>query len=249
MKNNKIKKHIIGIIVCALIAFGLALSFFGGEKPQKNTEKPVYDQTVQTNIQKESKAEKKEKDADKKIAEEKKSESTKKENTNLKEEDPQEKQEPPKNEEIPALEEKNTEKETSVLKTENSCLLSVRCDTILQNKDMLDKAKTDIVPENGVIYEEKRVTFNEGETVFDVLLREMRQNKIHFEFVNTPVYNSAYIEGIANLYEFDCGELSGWMYKVNGVFPSYGCSLYKLKNNDKIEWVYTCNLGKDVGNG
>lgn len=35
----------------------------------------------------------------------------------------------------------------------------------------------------------------------------------------TPAYNSAYIEGIGNLYEFDCGNLSGWMYSVNGVWP------------------------------
>ena len=60
-------------------------------------------------------------------------------------------------------------------------------------------------------------------------------------------YNSAYIEGIGNIYEFDCGELSGWLYKVNGNFPSYGCSRYKLKPGDKVEWVYTCDLGNDVG--
>ena len=40
----------------------------------------------------------------------------------------------------------------------------------------------------------------------------MKKNKIHMEFENTPLYNSAYVEDIANLYEFDCGELSGWMY-------------------------------------
>lgn len=64
---------------------------------------------------------------------------------------------------------------------------------------------------------------------------------------NTPIYNSAYIEGIGNLYEFDCGELSGWMYKVNGWFPNYGCSRYRLKSGDRVEWVYTCDLGRDVG--
>ena len=58
-----------------------------------------------------------------------------------------------------------------------------------------------------------------------------------------------YIEGIHNLYEFDCGDLSGWMYKVNGWFPNYGCSRYQLKQGDVIEWVYTCDLGKDVGGG
>ena len=130
---------------------------------------------------------------------------------------------------------------------ELTCTLSVRCDTILQNIGWLDSEKVDIVPKDGVIFAEKTVTFYEGESVFNLLMREMKRNKIHMEFENTPIYNSAYIEGIANLYEFDCGELSGWMYKVNGWFPNYGCSRYQLKAGDKVEWVYTCDLGIDVG--
>ncbi|MBE7029180.1 MAG: DUF4430 domain-containing protein [Ruminococcaceae bacterium] len=128
-----------------------------------------------------------------------------------------------------------------------TCTLSVRCDTILKNIDSLDEEKVGIVPINGVIFEEKEVTFYEGESVFNLLVREMKRNKIHMEFKNIPIYNSAYIEGIGNLYEFDCGELSGWMYKVNDWFPNYGCSRYLLKAHDKIEWVYTCDLGADVG--
>lgn len=62
-----------------------------------------------------------------------------------------------------------------------------------------------------------------------------------------PVYDSAYIEGIANLYEFDCGSLSGWTYCVNGVFPNYGCSNFKLSDGDEIEFHYSCDLGRDVG--
>ena len=128
-----------------------------------------------------------------------------------------------------------------------TCTLSVRCDTILNNIAWLDNDKVDIVPKDGVIFAEKAVTFYEGESVFNLLMREMKSNKIHMEFENTPIYNSAYIEGIANLYEFDCGELSGWMYKVNDWFPNYGCSRYQLKAGDRIEWVYTCDLGVDVG--
>ena len=61
------------------------------------------------------------------------------------------------------------------------------------------------------------------------------------------MYNSHYIEGINNLYEFDCGELSGWMYSVNGWYPNYGCSRYQVQDGDVIEWHYTCDLGEDLG--
>lgn len=132
-------------------------------------------------------------------------------------------------------------------KTEYHCTLSITCNTILDNMDKFDQAKLEVLPKDGVIYQTKEVVFYEGESVFDVLLRETRDNKIHMEFVDTPIYNSNYIEGINNIYEFDCGELSGWMYKVNGWFPNYGCSRYQLKDGDKIEWVYTCDLGEDVG--
>lgn len=126
------------------------------------------------------------------------------------------------------------------------CTLSVKCDTILDNIEQLSHEKIELVPENGIIFAEKQVEFDDGESVFDVLLRQMQGNNIHLEFESTPVYNSIYIEGIANLYEFDCGELSGWMYSVNGEFPNYGCSRYILSSGDKIEWIYTCDSGADV---
>lgn len=135
--------------------------------------------------------------------------------------------------------------QAQITETELTCTLSVHCDTAVRKSS----GKESVIPTDGVILPEQTVVFHEGESVFNVLVREMKRNKIHLEFVNTPVYNSAYIEGIGNLYEFDCGELSGWMYRVNGWFPNYGCSRYQLKDGDKIEWVYTCDLGKDVGGG
>lgn len=148
----------------------------------------------------------------------------------------------PKAEETPSQESPKAEEEKELY-----CTLSVRCDTILEDITRLDENKRGLVGENGVIFPQSTVKFHEGESVFDVLLREMKENGIHMEFVNTPMYGSVYIEGIGNIYEFDAGELSGWMYKVNGEFPNYGCSKYILKSGDKVEFVYTCDLGKDVG--
>jgi hypothetical protein len=128
-----------------------------------------------------------------------------------------------------------------------TCTLSVRCDTILDNMELLDKDKWELVPGDGVIFATASVVFYEGESVFNVLQREMKQARIQMEFSNVPMYNSAYIEGLNNLYEFDAGELSGWMYKVNDWFPNYGSSRYQLEQGDVIEWLYTCDLGKDIG--
>lgn len=122
--------------------------------------------------------------------------------------------------------------QVSITEKPLTCTISVRCDSILNNMNKLNKEKAELVPADGVILPATQVTFYEGESVFNVLQREMKRNKIHMEFVNTPIYNSAYIEGIHNLYEFDCGELSGWMYKVNGWVPNYGCSRYQLRGCD-----------------
>lgn len=130
-----------------------------------------------------------------------------------------------------------------------TCTLSIRCDTILDNMDLFDQDKLSVLPLDGVILATTTVSFSEGESVFDVLKRVTQEQRIQMEFEFTPAFNSAYIEGIHNLYEFDCGELSGWMYKVNGWVPNYGCSRYQLKQGDVIEWVYSCDLGKDVGGG
>ena len=128
-----------------------------------------------------------------------------------------------------------------------TCTFSIECSTILNNLDMLDPGKLEMVPSNGVILAATTVTFYEGESVFDVLQRVCREQGIHMEAEWTPIYNSAYIEGIHNLYEFDCGALSGWMYKVNDWYPNYGCSRYQLQDGDVVQWRYTCDLGQDVG--
>lgn len=137
------------------------------------------------------------------------------------------------------ISEKEEEKNTSSIPY---CTLSVRCDSVLSNLDMLKNGKADIIPDDGIIFDEQSVTICDGDSVFDILHRELKKNNIHFEFVETPMYNSVYIEGIGNLYEFDCGNFSGWLYKVNGVQPTYGCSQYIVQNGDKIELIYSCNL-------
>ena len=104
-----------------------------------------------------------------------------------------------------------------------------------------------MIPDDGIILKPVTMTYREGQSVFDVLQEACRANGVHLEFTDTPIYRSAYIEGIGNLYEFDCGAGSGWMYRVKGWFPNYGCSRYTIQDGDVIEWLYTCDLGNDIG--
>lgn len=130
--------------------------------------------------------------------------------------------------------------------SELTCTLYIECKTALDYEELSADIR-DIIPDNGIIIQQSTVSFEDGESVYDVLVRECKKRGIHMEASYTPVYNSAYIEGINNLYEFDCGSLSGWTYCVNSIFPNYGCSNYFLSDGDCIEFHYTCDLGRDVG--
>lgn len=128
-----------------------------------------------------------------------------------------------------------------------TCTLEIRCDTLLENLDQLAKEKAALVPEDGTLLSVTEVEFTGGNSVFDVFRQVLREEKIHFEYVDASAYDSVYIEGIGNLYEFDCGPQSGWMYSVNGVYPGLGCSAYTLADGDVIVFSYTLNLGADLG--
>ena len=132
--------------------------------------------------------------------------------------------------------------------TENICTITIRCDTVLDNQNLLEEAKIPYVPADGVILPEVTVEFTPGENVFDVLQRVCEAADIPLEYSWTPLYDSYYLEGICHLYEFDCGPESGWMYQVSGKFPNYGCSSYEVQPGDRIEWLYSCiGLGADLG--
>ncbi len=129
--------------------------------------------------------------------------------------------------------------------------ISIRCDTVLANPDDLDPAlkQGDYIPSDGVILPPTEYVLRPGDTVFDILDRAVRYNRIQMEYQGSDEnsYGSVYIKGINYLYEFSCGPLSGWMYRVDGEYPNYGCSKYELKDGQNIEWIYTCDLGEDVG--
>ena len=128
-----------------------------------------------------------------------------------------------------------------------TCTLEIRCDTLLTQLDKVPAEKVTLVPEDGIMLAATKVEFIGGESVFDVFRKVLREEKIHFEYVDASAYDSVYIEGIGNIYEFDCGPQSGWMFSVNDVYPGLGCSAYTLADGNVIVFSYTCDLGADLG--
>ena len=120
--------------------------------------------------------------------------------------------------------------------------VTIRCDTIAGEEG------AGHIPGDGIILDTTTYEFGEGDSVYDILVRAVRENKIHMEKKKTGSGpEDYYICGIANIYEYDWGELSGWMYYVNGESPSVGCGAYKVRPGDRIEWLYTREIGRDLG--
>ncbi len=113
--------------------------------------------------------------------------------------------------------------------------LSIRCDGVA------GRADDGSTPEDGVILPPSEIPFAEGDSVFDALTAAARTHGIHLEYEGSAAM--AYVKGINYLYEFAYGELSGWLYYVNGESPSLSCGSCPLHDGDEVLWEYTTDLG------
>ena len=90
------------------------------------------------------------------------------------------------------------------------------------------------------------VEIDQNTTVWDVIQRVLKANNMT---CSNPSGN--YIESITRngvtLAEFDNGNLSGWMYTLNGSHPSLGVSEQYLNNGDRIVFHYTDDYTKEEG--
>ena len=95
------------------------------------------------------------------------------------------------------------------------------------------------------------IDISDNETAFSLL----QKTGLDLRYSNHSVWAGVYVEAIkspvSGLFfgEFDDGETSGWMYRVNGEFPDYSSSLFEIRDGDRVEWLYTRNLGDDIGGG
>ena len=86
-------------------------------------------------------------------------------------------------------------------KPENKTVtIAISCKTAINN-GLNKKPGFSHLPSNGIILQNMKVEFNEGDTVFDILVKVTRKKGIHMEYRGSG--SNTYIEGINNLYEFD----------------------------------------------
>ena len=111
--------------------------------------------------------------------------------------------------------------------------LSINCEKLLGRSELA-------VWENGDILAPCSFALYENDTVYDLLVRAAKEKQIRLDL------RGGYVAGIESIYELKFGELSGWIYHVNGIEAKYGCREYVLSDGDVVEWMYTLELGKDL---
>jgi len=116
--------------------------------------------------------------------------------------------------------------------------MSISCEKIAEKPD------NKYIPKDGIILKEQQIPIADGDTVYDILVEAARKNSIHIEKSGSD--GMIYINAINYIYEFGFGDLSGWVYTVNGKSPSVGCDEYILSDGDAIEWIYSLELGNDL---
>lgn len=102
-----------------------------------------------------------------------------------------------------------------------------------------------VISSNEVPLPPTKMEIADGDTVLSALIEITQKQKIQMDYRGGQGA-SAYVEGIDNVYEFDRGQGSGWMYRVNGIFPDRGAGAVPLLAGDRVEWLYTTNLGVDL---
>lgn len=117
------------------------------------------------------------------------------------------------------------------------CYISINCRTLIENPEKLKSEKKELVPADGMIISNEHISFAEGDSLFDVLQKAAKEFKIQVDFEKNAS-GGVYVKGIGNLYEKDAGDMSGWGYTVNGEYPTVSCTEYKVKSDDKLEWIY-----------
>ncbi|MEK5522432.1 DUF4430 domain-containing protein [Heyndrickxia sp. FSL W8-0423] len=94
----------------------------------------------------------------------------------------------------------------------------------------------------GTILSQTKVVINNGDTMLTATRKILKEKGIPISVTGSGA--TAYVQGIANLFEFDLGPMSGWTVKKNGVLLNRSAGVVTVKNGDRIEWIYTTDYSK-----
>ncbi|RXT05646.1 S-layer homology domain-containing protein, partial [Ammoniphilus sp. CFH 90114] len=112
------------------------------------------------------------------------------------------------------------------------------------NNPFLKTIKVTVKGLDGVLVLDTSVNISSTATPYQVLVEAIGLDKVKTRGSGSSLYVTE-IQGLAELAH---GPESGWNYSVNGIFPSASAGEYSLNNQDHVSWLYTKDLGNDVGN-
>lgn len=124
--------------------------------------------------------------------------------------------------------------------------VAVSCESALLNMDKIneDINPASVIPDNGVIIPEAATGLDRDATAFDALTAAARDARVRVDYIGSAY--GLYVTAIGDIYEYGFGENSGWIYRVNGMIPDRSCGEYVLSDGDTVEFLYTCDLGRDI---
>ena len=122
--------------------------------------------------------------------------------------------------------------------------VSIDVSKIFDHEADLNKDKADFVPEDGMILKKVTVVIGKDSNALDQLREACEDNDVQIE-VSESQYGK-FVDGLGQIYSGDCGEWSGWMFKVNGKWAELGADATVLNENDEVEWVFVCDYNTDM---
>lgn len=120
---------------------------------------------------------------------------------------------------------------------------------VLNEKENYDKLSDELkkyVNDDGYIIKDLKVEITKDHTVVEVLDAIAKEKDINIEYASME--KMSYVEAINHIGAKAVGDMSGWLYQVNGEFPSTGINDTELKDGDVVTFIYTADGGNDIAN-
>ncbi|MDK2802201.1 MAG: DUF4430 domain-containing protein [Oscillospiraceae bacterium] len=120
-----------------------------------------------------------------------------------------------------------------------SVVYTINVKQLVENPELVPEAlkNANIIPSDGILFN-SLIDFSEKQTAFDLLVEISKKEKIPIDFSGTSANGDAFIKSIKGIENKAAGDLSGWMYFVNGEMSNVGAAKYELKGGDSIEWKF-----------